>query len=94
MTVTSVPPTTAPVLGESDATEKKGKAVGGAVNCWPLSVIRSAADCAPMYGGKGLGLGVGVVLGIGVGVGVEVGVGVDLPARRCRVARRTATTSR
>ena len=48
LTVTSVPPTTAPVLGESDATEKKGKAVGGAVNCWPLSVRRSAADCAPM----------------------------------------------
>ena len=48
LTVTSVPPTTAPVLGESDATEKKGKAVGGAVNCWPLSVSRSAADCAPM----------------------------------------------
>ena len=33
LTVTSVPPGTAPVVGESDDTEKNGKAVGGAVNC-------------------------------------------------------------
>ena len=46
-----MPPGSAPVLGESDATEKKGKLVGGSVNCWPLSVKRSAADCARMYGG-------------------------------------------